>query len=465
MSDLEGRMKRLDARLSARASELDARIGARFGKTETNGGLRSNASASGIGLRAMGGSKGSAVKLSLPGDGGVRYGLFVGMNTVDHAKWKRLGWEMSDLTGAVPDARNMAAVCRDLGGWLPENETVLENATVAGVRSELLRLAGLAKGGDVVLVFYSGHGGPTRLDDPANDTQLCLLDGPYQEAMLRGDLEMFRPDVRVVVVIDACHSGGLFSQSERTKAPRMASSRAFFMPPKGALSANVGWITAAGADETSLDAQVSGTGGKFTTFTLINNGWRAGLADGVADWCERMQEDGEAEPPRKSGMVSFFDLVRYAQCELGQYLTRDDSLVPVQQVGSLVVAVPTTSYNAHVPQYSNPDLLASVVAGRTGDRNADSTDPNQPKERDMNKNPKNFTDAVDLDSAMRTRGASAPRNSAEHAPASDSVRRAASSNSALSRILKAALGRGAAPKGTVREYKEYVDCSFGTIQG
>ncbi len=83
----------------------------------------------------------------------------------------------------------------------------------------------------------------------------------------------------------------------------------------------------------------------------------------------------------------------------------------------------------------------------------------------MNKQPKNFTETVDLDSALRDRSASAPRKAAEQAGAADSVRRAASSNSALSRMLKTALGRGASSKGAARYYKEYIDCSFGTIQG
>ena len=83
----------------------------------------------------------------------------------------------------------------------------------------------------------------------------------------------------------------------------------------------------------------------------------------------------------------------------------------------------------------------------------------------MNKKPKNFTEIVDLDSVLRDRNASAPRKAAEPSGTADSVRRAASSGSGLARVLKAALGRSAAPKGTAREYKEYADCSFGTIQG
>jgi len=83
----------------------------------------------------------------------------------------------------------------------------------------------------------------------------------------------------------------------------------------------------------------------------------------------------------------------------------------------------------------------------------------------MNKKPRNLADAVNLDSVARDRMAPMPRQSPDSSQAADSIQRAASSNSALSKILKAALGRSAAPKDSARKYKEYVDCSFGTIQG
>ena len=267
---------------------------------------------------------------------GTRYGLFVGIN--------KYGRPLNPLSGCVADARNMAAVCAELGGWKDRNCTMLLDgaATSAAIRGTLRSFAEAARPGDVVLYFQSSHGGPNGRQPSSNDTCLCTYDDRYEEAALREDLSRFRKGVKVVVVIDACYSGGLFEKGVADDADpddavaAMAErvlSRLGGKPDDGRVTAaDVGWITAAANRQTSLDHGENG--GYFTTFTLVNNGWRAGMADGAAG----------SDP--KNGLVTFLDLALFAKRSWGCWQTADGK--------------------RHEPQYFNPELLRSVIAGRVG---------------------------------------------------------------------------------------------------
>lgn len=292
-----------------------------------------------------------------PADG-VRYGLYVGVNNY--------AVPCNPLRGCVPDAKNLAAVCRDLGGWDSSRQTLLTDsaATVNAIRAALRDMAEKAAPGDVVLFFQSSHGGPNGGNAPAsNDTCLWCHDGRYPEADLWADLARFRKDVRLVVIIDACYSGGLFQRgpapcdvlSERVLA-RFRDSRP---APDGISADTIGWITAAGGSEVSLD-HPSAAGGYFATFTLVNNGWRGGMADGFVD---ALQADSHGRaaigslttaprpanpivPTRANGFVSFLDLAAFAIFTWRNWQTADGE--------------------RHIPRCQNEKLLHSVIAGRTG---------------------------------------------------------------------------------------------------
>lgn len=351
MSEFEDRLNAVGARLSARASELEQRIGERFRRAEPA-------------------DRVAIAELAAEGEGerssdGTRYGLYVGVN--------RYAVPCRPLSGCVADARNLAAVCRDLGGWKERNQTVLldSQARVDSIRSALNELAGKAKSGDVVLYFQSSHGGPNGAAPAANDTCLWGHDGRYEEAELWSDLCRFRKGVRIVVMIDACYSGGLFEKS----GPNDAAEPVHSLParigerflseasggPDRVSAADIGWITAADNGQTSLDHGEGG--GYFTTLTIVNNGWRAGMAAGMADallgsagrsaslspaGALSALRAGAARGAVRAGRVTFLDLAVFAL--------------------SVWVNWVTTDGEAHVPQFANPDLLHSVVAGRTGQK-------------------------------------------------------------------------------------------------
>ena len=266
---------------------------------------------------------------------GRRYGLYVGVN--------KYAVPCNELSGCVTDARNMAKVCGDLGGWRSSDQTILTDsrATVSAVRGALGAMASKARPGDVVLYFQSSHGGPNGgvFAAAANDTCLWCHDGRYEEEALREDLSRFRKGVKVIVVLDACYSGGLFEQgaraAEATGGVASMMDRILAKIGRGSAetvsSEEIGWITAAANRQTSLDHGQSG--GYFTTFTLINNGWRAGMAEGVGG-------------QKRAGCVTFLDLAVFAKNSWDIWLTVDGK--------------------PHVPSFKNPDVLDSVIAGRVG---------------------------------------------------------------------------------------------------
>lgn len=356
MSELEDRLNSLNARLTARAAELEQRIAERFGSGKT-----SSSSSGSSPTPSLAGSR-----LAQPSRDGARYGLYVGVN--------EYAVPCNPLAGCVADARNLAAVCRELGGWSERNQTVLTDsqATVSAIRAALHSLAGKAKPGDVVLYFQSSHGGPNGIAPASNDTCLWGHDGRYEEADLLSDLCRFRKGVQLVVMVDACYSGGLFAKSGPGDAGAEPSVhglperlcdrfRSMGESSSGTLSPDdIGWITAADNGQTSLDQGSSG--GYFTTFTVVNNGWRAGMAAGLVDSILSAPDGRAADltpsvalaavranPARPASgvpFVTFLDLAVFAMSVWKGWVTTDGK--------------------PHVPQFANPDLLHSVVAGRTG---------------------------------------------------------------------------------------------------
>ncbi|RKI04415.1 caspase family protein [Corallococcus sp. AB038B] len=124
-------------------------------------------------------------------------------------------------TAVINDAREVAATLTSPAhcGYEPRNVTLLlnEQVTLDALRSELAALAARAKPDDTVMFFFSGHG--ARLGAPSNpesalipvDCDLAnLASTVLPEAELSAALARIKAQ-RVVVLIDACHSGGVGS--------------------------------------------------------------------------------------------------------------------------------------------------------------------------------------------------------------------------------------------------------------
>lgn len=353
MSQLEDRLNSIDARLSARAAELEQRIAARLGGGETP--PRSSTPSP---MPFHDGAR------SVTPPAGTRHGLYVGVN--------EYAVPCNTLVGCVADARNLAAVCRELGGWSERNQTILTDsrATVGAIRDALHTLAGKAKPGDVVLYFQSSHGGPNGDAPASNDTCLWGHDGRYEEADLLSDLCRFRKGVQLVVMVDACYSGGLFAKSgDAGAAPSVhglpgrlsARFRSLGSSSRDTLSPDdIGWITAADNGQTSLDQGLSG--GYFTTFTVVNSGWHAGMAAGLVDSL-LSSPDGRVADLTPSGALAAVRANPARPASDAPFVTFLDLAVFAMSVWKNWV---TTDGKPHIPQFANPDILHSIVAGRTG---------------------------------------------------------------------------------------------------
>lgn len=146
------------------------------------------------------------------------------------------------------DARDVVSVLTSPShcGYNPQNVTTLvdNEATLSAVRGALDHVSTRANAEDTVVIFFSGHG--ARVGDPADpqsalvpvDCQLDRIDSTtLPEATFSAALTQIQAK-RIVVFIDACHSGGAGSL-------------------KAALAENP---TILGFSEKSLDRLAQGTG-------------------------------------------------------------------------------------------------------------------------------------------------------------------------------------------------------------
>ena len=262
-----------------------------------------------------------------PSSGQTYYGLFVGVNEYSNG--------VSSLFGCDRDVVNMLDAYTASGFCDASNAVAFLDyaATKGAVRAKFNELAGKAKSGDVVLYYQSSHGGDY---DGDKGSCLCMADDNWSDVEFAEDLEKFVSGVRVVVIIDACYSGGMFKAAGASSRSVMRKRGFSFAArvqrhlksrresrkgtaAKGGVS--VGWITACDWDELST---ASPFGSIFTN--AIIDGWRDGSADVDSD-----------------GYVSFSELAGYALDN-----------VDYDEYGQ------TT-------QLDNDGLLSSVLAGRVYD--------------------------------------------------------------------------------------------------
>ena len=235
------------------------------------------------------------------------YGLFVGVNEYRSANY---------LLGCDWDAMRMMDSYTRGGFCDVANAELLANldATKDAVRAKFNALAGKAKSGDTVLFYQSSHGGDY---DDDKGSYLCLTDDDWYDTEFAEDLAKFADGVRVIVVLDACFSGGMFksangvaSASKKDKwdfaarVQRRLESRRSAAKATGTKGvASVAWITAADWNET---ARMDDRGSEFTHAIL--GGWEDGSADTDLD-----------------GYVSFGELSEYAKGEVVNSSVQSDN--------------------------------------------------------------------------------------------------------------------------------------------
>ena len=210
----------------------------------------------------------------------VKYALCVGINEYV---------DITPLTGCVNDADYMYANLIERGDWSAANMTKLTDsqATKNGIRTAISNIAAVAKAGDTFVYQHSSHGGNEDEDNPTRNVFLCVYDEDYYDNStayndyeLAADLQAFPAGVKVVVIVDACFSGGLFKGARATaKAWDLAGSVSAIIDAdraaraargdksvaKSLSASEIGWVTAAEYSETSLD------GGFYHTSEWLTN--------------------------------------------------------------------------------------------------------------------------------------------------------------------------------------------------
>ncbi|MHC4671713.1 MAG: caspase family protein [Planctomycetota bacterium] len=161
----------------------------------------------------------------------------------------------SSLPSCVNDAKGM----RDtyLADTPTENITLLTDgqATREAIRNALQSMAYQAGPNDEIVYFHSSHGGQSY----GTDTYLCTYNADYTDTELGYDLALFSAGQKVIVIVDACYSGGLYKNAEwplarrimktfKTQKMKQLQARGAEVPRD--LGANIAFITACNYNQT-----------------------------------------------------------------------------------------------------------------------------------------------------------------------------------------------------------------------
>jgi hypothetical protein len=133
---------------------------------------------------------------------------------------------ITPLTGVKYDVESARKIARALG---VKDENILQfrdsELTLAGMRKAFETFSKQVGANDEVFIYYSGHGGRSYVKDPDERCaeSLVTYDGEnYIDAELSSRLtELSAKTRRLIVFLDACHSGGVTTRG----LPRKKSSR------------------------------------------------------------------------------------------------------------------------------------------------------------------------------------------------------------------------------------------------
>ena len=245
---------------------------------------------------------GKTVKVRIVQDAAKRankkFALCVGINTYlsGHAT----------LKGAKNDAVHFANnLANRGGGW--SSSTIWRytdyNAKKKTIRAALASIAAQTIPGDTFVCFVASHGGAS-----GGRYCLCTTDDDYWDTEFASDLGQFPSGVKVVVILDTCHSGGMIRKTKNgTQFPfaervsGILDAELGSTSPRGARgfvnkirSSEIGWVTAASPWTSSYEGGYYDTGDwlesgktgqeKGGTFTAAFTwGWWYGEADAEGD--------------------------------------------------------------------------------------------------------------------------------------------------------------------------------------
>ena len=143
------------------------------------------------------------------------YSLLIDLNNVDPEKYE--GWD-GELPCCEDDVNSIAEISKK-----EKFETIVKlftkKATRGNVAEELKKAAEMVEEGGTFLLYYSGHG--NFIDDipdlndikdekDKKDETWCLYDGEMVDDEIFTFWLRFKPDVKILMISDSCHSGSVF---------------------------------------------------------------------------------------------------------------------------------------------------------------------------------------------------------------------------------------------------------------
>lgn len=274
---------------------------------------------------------------------------------------------------AEADLANMSSVCLDLGDFTDVVRLLDSDASVNSIRKTLADKASSLADGDEFLFFFSSHGGRDEKRKSENDTFLCAYDGLYFEQDLREDLMLFGNGVRIVAIISACHSAGMYEKggfaarhASKEFDPKEFIGHMSIGPKRVATDAQgaepeIGWIVSASKDQSSLRSR-NGSGSLFASYAIAREGWYGGAADGLTTAvvsrngkdavksADALLQVASIDVQDPCGKVTFLDLALFAVRKWKDVVWKDRGKDKLS-----------------MPQFANPEVLGAFVAGRTAD--------------------------------------------------------------------------------------------------
>lgn len=213
-----------------------------------------------------------------------RYAVLVGLSSIDARAY---GWDgRVGCTGAENDVDFMVELLVT-EGFSRANIVTLksEQATTSTVTDALRAAIGRAAWGDLVVFFFSGHGGQVldRTDDEIDglDETLCLYDRELVDDEVGKLWDALPPGTFGLMISDCCNSG----TNAKGKRFRQCSPFMLCEPESGGRS---GELIQIGAAHDGRDAYGLAQSGLFTL--ALTRVARAGLPAGYNVLCDRVQE-------------------------------------------------------------------------------------------------------------------------------------------------------------------------------
>lgn len=178
-----------------------------------------------------------------------KMGLSVGLKNVDPSAY---GGTPQPCPGCDLDALDFSRVLQAAG--IDTRLLLDQEASRSSVVAEMRRAASSLRSGDLFVMSVAGHGSRGSVSPEASGTLhegWCLWDGMLLDDEIVSVIHLFATGVRIVMVNDQCHSGGIFDNASRGVF-RSLSRRA-------ASSPMLIQFAACRADEASIGYPIGGT--------------------------------------------------------------------------------------------------------------------------------------------------------------------------------------------------------------